>query len=611
MNNAKLNNLLIGCANTSLTPTSFNNKLHSLLDDEFNNVKITQSDAFSVSTTNGWTAISNKKTHACIVGKPHWANKALVQVANEQSHADALIKAYKDYGTNLFKYLSGRFSFALHDSESDKLIIALDKIGQQHLFYSNIGDGIIFGSSANLIKMISGHDYDINPQSIFDYFYFHSVPSPQSIYKNIHKLVGGHYLSFHKGQCEVTQYWQPEFNEAPPSSLADLKAEMLEIVSNSVSQYTDGNNVGAFLSGGLDSSTVAGMLAKNSASQAKTFSIGFNVAGYDETGFARIASKHFDTNHHEYYVTPEDVVSMVPNIAESYDEPFGNSSALPAYFCAKLAKENGISLMLGGDGGDEIFAGNERYAKQNVFELYQKTPNIIRQLLLEPILLGLPGVNNIPLLKKAHSYVSQAKMPLPDRMEAYNFLQRLDVKTMFTDEFLTNADIHEPINLLRETYNSPQNATSLNRMMYLDWKRTLQDNDLVKVNRMCELAGVDVGFPLLSDELIEFSCKIPSDIKLKGQNLRWFFKQSVKGFLPDEIINKSKHGFGLPFGIWTESHPELKALAYDSVNNFKTREIIRPEFIDKVIRMHQSEHAAYYGELVWIIMMLELWMASH
>jgi len=151
----------------------------------------------------------------------------------------------------------------------------------------------------------------------------------------------------------------------------------------------------------------------------------------------------------------------------------------------------------------------------------------------------------------------------------------------------------------------------LNKMMMLDWKRTLHDNDLVKVNRMCELAGVEVVYPLLSDELIEFSCKIPSNIKMKGNKLRWFYKDATKNFLPHEIINKPKQGFGLPFGVWTSTHKGLQELAYSSLHALKARGIFQEEFIDDTIRMHQTVHAKYYGELVWVLMMLELWLASH
>ncbi|MDV3243059.1 MAG: asparagine synthase C-terminal domain-containing protein, partial [Methylocaldum sp.] len=163
----------------------------------------------------------------------------------------------------------------------------------------------------------------------------------------------------------------------------------------------------------------------------------------------------------------------------------------------------------------------------------------------------------------------------------------------------------------RAYYHRPNGASPLNRMLYLDWKITLHDNDLVKVNRMCELAGVEVAYPMLDDAVIELSCRIPSKTKLKANNLRWFYKRAVHGFLPAEIINKSKHGFGLPFGIWLQNHEELKALAYGSIQQLKGRGYFRAEFLDHAIAMHQSVHAAYYGELIWVLMMLEQWFQTH
>ena len=199
---------------------------------------------------------------------------------------------------------------------------------------------------------------------------------------------------------------------------------------------------------------------------------------------------------------------------------------------------------------------------------------------------------------------------MPDRMQDYNFLHRHDVTDIFQGGFLERVDTAEPLQLLRDCYNRPENASTLNRMLYMDWKTTLHDNDLVKVNRMCEMVGVDVCYPLLDQRIVELSCRIPSDSKLKGQQLRWFYKQAMADFLPEQIINKSKHGFGLPFGIWLKDYKPLKELAYDAIHGLKKRDYFKPQFLDHAIDMHQSIHAAYYGELIWILMMLELWFAG-
>jgi asparagine synthase (glutamine-hydrolysing) len=219
-------------------------------------------------------------------------------------------------------------------------------------------------------------------------------------------------------------------------------------------------------------------------------------------------------------------------------------------------------------------------------------------------------VANLKIPFKAKRYIEQAKAPMPDRLQDYNFLHRHDVADIFSNHFLAQIDTTEPLQLLRDCYQRPENASTLNRMLYMDWKTTLHDNDLVKVNRMCEMVGVDVCYPLLDQRIVDLSCRIPSDIKLKGQKLRWFYKQAMADFLPDQIINKSKHGFGLPFGIWLKDHQPLKELAYDAIHGLKKREFFKPEFLDHAIEMHQSIHAAYYGELIWVLMMLELWLVG-
>ncbi|WP_256360678.1 asparagine synthase-related protein [Methylomonas koyamae] len=216
------------------------------------------------------------------------------------------------------------------------------------------------------------------PQSVFDYVYFNHCPSPNTIYRQVKKLEGGQCLRYHNGQIGIERYWQPEFSESD-CDLRQAGLELQQSLIEAVKQRVGAEeNTGAFLSGGLDSSSVAGALARVFPGQAKTFSMGFQVAGYDEIEYANIAVAAYNTRSHTYYVTPEDTVGAVPAIAAYYDEPFGNSSALAAYYCAKLAKESGVNRLLAGDGGDEIFAGNERYAKQMLFEAYHRLPKFMQ-----------------------------------------------------------------------------------------------------------------------------------------------------------------------------------------------------------------------------------------
>jgi len=519
-----------------------------------------------------------------------------------------ILEDYKKRGEHFLEHNSPEQSLIIIDSSQKKLILATDPIGLTSLYYASTKKGLVFGATADSVIAHPEVKSDISAQSVYDYVYFHHCPSPNTIYQQVNKLEGGQVLVYQDGKIQLKHYWTPKFQETMPSSATEMGKELQQKLIDSVARLSVGENeTGAFLSGGLDSSSVAGALSKVYPGKAKTFSMGFPVEGYDEIEFANIAVDHFKTRQTEYYLTPEDTVKAIPDIAAYYDEPFGNSSALAAYYCAKVAKDNGISVILGGDGGDEIFAGNERYAQQLVFDYYQQVPNIIGNS-MEGVLNHLPALlAKQKLFFKAKRYIEQAKIPLPDRLQDYNFLHRHVGSEIFQADFLQQINAEQPLDLLRDTYHRPEQASTLNRMLYMDWKTTLHDNDLVKVNKMCEMAGVTVRYPLLSQEIIDLSCKIPSSDKLQAKQLRKFYKQAMAGFLPEKIINKSKHGFGLPFGVWLKDYQPLKELAYDSINSLKKRPYFNAEFLDHTIKMHQSIHAAYYGELIWILMMLELW----
>jgi len=522
--------------------------------------------------------------------------------------ADKIITDYQQKGFDFLESNPIEQALVIIDPTQKKLLLATDTIGLTHLYYALTNKGLVFGSSADSVVAHPEVKSDISAQSVYDYVYFHHCPSPNTIYQQVKKLEGGQVLIYQDGQIKIKHYWVPEFKETMPASSKEMALDLHQKLVDSVARLSEGeDNTGAFLSGGLDSSSVAGALAKVYPDKAKTFSMGFPVDGYDEIEYANIAVKRFNTRQQEYYLTPEDTVKAIPDIAAYYDEPFGNSSALAAYYCAKVAKDNGISVMLGGDGGDEIFAGNERYAQQLIFDYYNQVPKFISNS-MEGVLNHLPALlAKQKLFFKAKRYIEQASTPLPDRLQDYNFLHRHLGSEIFQSEFLQQIDAERPLELLRQSYHRPQQASALNRMLYMDWKTTLHDNDLVKVNKMCEMAGVTVRYPLLSQEMINLSCNIPSVDKLQAKELRKFYKQAMVGFLPDEILHKSKHGFGLPFGIWLKDYQPLKELAYDSINSLKKRPYFKEEFLDHTIKMHQSIHAGYYGELIWVLMMLELW----
>lgn len=556
----------------------------------------------------GWTLQEGDITCA-IAGNVDWLDYAFADIQLKRDPAHALLQAYRQSGIELLDAIGGRFVFVIWDGKAQTGIIACDRFCQMPLYWAEDDNGgLAFAPTASAVNRLLGSRGTLSEQGIFNYLYFHMVPGPRTVFQGVNKLMAAHALIRQNGVWRPVRYWEPDFREHDDAPLAEAADEMLGLLGSAVTNLAKGADTGAFLSGGLDSSTVSGLLAKHQPNP-KTYSIGFDADGYDEIAFAKLASDRFGTDFKTYYVTPEDVLTALPKIADAYDEPFGNSSALPAYFCARFAASDGRTRLLAGDGGDELFAGNERYQKQSVFERYGVIPGWARRGILEPLVCKL-APESLPLIGKARSYIDQANIPLPDRLQTYNFLNRLGAQNIVHEDLWQAIDTQTPLELDRDLYGHPQGATRLNRMLYLDWHHTLADNDLRKVNRMCQLADIEVEYPMLNDRVVELSTRVSSSRKMRGNRLRDFYKKAVADFLPREIIDKPKHGFGLPFGVWMAEHPGLQELASDNLERMKRRHFVKAGFIDDIVRLHREQHAGYYGEFIWVLIMLELWLTA-
>jgi asparagine synthase (glutamine-hydrolysing) len=543
-----------------------------------------------------------------VLGRVRFAERNLRELSEREGAAAALASLFASAGERAFAGLTGEFLAAIVDEASNSAYIAIDRMGAHSLTYTLSDGAFVFSTSAEAINAHPLAKKEIDPQAIYQYLYFHMVPAPATIYRGQHRLLPGEYVVFAEGNARTVRYWSMRFDESQNAPFADLKDELMSTLREAVREASADVSTGAFLSGGTDSSTMSGLLGEVTGRAARTYSIGFEELGYDEMEYARIAAKHFGTDHHEYYVTPDDVVSAIPQIAAAYDQPFGNSSAVPTLYCARLAKEDGIERLIGGDGGDELFGGNERYAKQYVFSLYERIPAPLRKGLVGPLIRAIPPANGFRLLHKAKSYVEQASIPMPARLETYNLIDRIGREHIFMADFLRTVNSNAPLLHIEEIYHSADAQSLINRMLALDFRITLADNDLLKVTRACALAGVDVTFPMLADEVVSFSAKLAPELKLKGTKLRFFFKEALRGFLPPAIIAKQKHGFGLPFGPWLRRHKPLQEIVAESLASLKGRGIIRPSFIDELTSQHLAAHAGYYGTLIWVLVMLEQWM---
>ena len=551
-----------------------------------------------------------------IEGHPQWSDPELAKFAASRGHGAALARAYRDRGRDLFAVLHGPASIAVLDIAHRRAVVAIDRLGVRPICYATPAKGgLVFGTNADCVRAHPAVPATISNQALFDYLFFARVPAPTTIYEEQRKLLPGQFLWFEDGAATVDWYWQMPYRDEGAINFDALSAEFREIMDRGMGRIlaeSEDAAIGAFLSGGLDSTTVLGVLAGQSSSPASAFSIGFDAEGFDEMRYARLASHHFGAKQHEYYATPEDILAVAPVIAETYDEPFGNASAVPVYLCARLAKENGVDILLAGDGGDEIFAGNERYGRQKIYAAYEKIPLALRRGAIEP-LAGIGAEWDPMPLRKLRSYLRRAKMPMPDRLESDNFFLDADLARVCFPEVLEGVDPHHPLETMRDVYSRAPSASMVNRMLFLDLHGTLADDDLRKVCRMSERAGVDVRYPMLDEELAEFAARLPPRLKLKRLVLRYFFKRALRDFLPRQTITKSKHGFGLPFGQWLMEHKMLQEMFHDSMASLGHRALFQPAFLDEIVGLQRDGrgHPGYHGPLMWVLMMLELWLQSH
>lgn len=567
----------------------------------------------------GWTGRSDLDVEgglwAAIEGFPRWTSPELAGLAAERGHGAALREAYRRHGADLFRHLAGPFSLAVIEPDSGRALLAVDRFGAHAMYYARLpGGALAFGSTADAVRAHPAVGATISAQEIYDYLFFYVCPAPKTVYREQRKLLPAQYLQLDNGQVRTAFYWRMPYGTERAAEPAGAPGELESLIERSVRQAIEDENpdqIGAFLSGGLDSSTLVGLLARSSGGRPKTFTVRFEHDAYDESGYARAAARHFGTDHHEYTLTPKDVLDLVPKIAETYDEPFGNSSAVPAYYCARMASEHGVGLMLAGDGGDELFAGNARYVEQMIFDLYRRVPAAVRSYVIEPGVFGVPFADRMRLVRRARNYITRARMPMPDRLEDHNLWLSVPLDEVFEDPPLREIDPDEPLELRREVYRRAGSASLLQCMMHLDLTAALADNDLRKVNRMCGLAGVRVRYPFLSEDVAEFSARVPASLLIKRLKIRDFYKRELRHFLPAETLSKRKHGFGMPFSEWLKEDPGLRDLAHDSLLAFKRRHCMKAAFIDRVIAGHRAASQAVYDEIVWDIMMLELWWQAH
>ena len=527
---------------------------------------------------------------------------------------ETLSDRYRTKGDEFLKDVSGGFRLALWDAEKRKLLIAVDPFATRPVYYSCVNDVLVFAPRISCFAGLPGISREIDLNVVYFYLNHSFVPAPFTIYRDIRRLEPGQYLSWQDGRLSVCQYWDIQYDEDPSLSVEAAADLVRSTVEQSVRSYIGAQAcrtraVGAFLSGGTDSSTLVGLMTKATGDRIKTFSVGFAEERYNEIEYARIAVSRYNAEAHEYFVSPDEALKALPLIAARFDEPFGNSSAIPTYFCLRAAMDAGVEVMFAGDGGDELFGGNDRYLYEKYFLPFDMLPGSLRDL-SRRVAARLPDVYP---LGKISRYIERAGEPNPKRFFHYQLFLGEHDDECFTDDFTRSIDPNFLLQMPRFHYQKAIGAAPLNRLLYMDLKMCIADNDLFKVNRMAEALGVRVSYPYLDRALAELTGRIPAGFKLKGFQKRYIFKKAFENLLPQEILRKKKHGFGLPVARWLRSHAGFRGLARSLLldNSALQRGYFRRNALEDLLHKHDAEKSDFYGTFIWNLMMLELWHRDH
>ena len=520
------------------------------------------------------------------------------------SDTETIIRAFDEYGADCVQLLRGMFAFAIWDEREQSLFLARDRVGKKPLFYTVTKDGeFVFGSELKVLLTHGGVSRDIDPGALDAYLTFGYVPEELCIFKGVRKLEPGHFLIYKDGEIRTEKYWDFDYSQeklidAEDVIAGDLLGHLREAVEVRLISEVP---LGAFLSGGVDSSAIVGLMSQVMDQPVKTFSIGFNEDSFNELKYARVAADHFETDHHEFIVTP-DLVNVVDDLVWHFDEPFADSSALPTYMVSKLAREH-VTVILSGDGGDELFAGYTRYVTDRSRSGLGRLPQAIRKNLIRPLSAvvphNAPGKNylfNISLDDAGRYIDSISHFNEPGKTKLYSD----GIKNKMNGSFTLGEKLY------RQIAGGSASDDPIDNLLYLDSKTYLPSDILTKVDRMSMASSLEARSPLLDHKLIEYVTRIPSHLKLKGSETKYIFKKAITGLVPHEILHREKQGFGVPVNEWI--NVQLRDRIRDDLSDQRTRE--RGYFDAKYIGILLDEHARGrrdHSHALWTLWMLELW----
>ena len=524
------------------------------------------------------------------------------------SDTEAILHAYEQYGADCPKHLRGMFAFAIWDEAREELFLARDRVGKKPLLYAHIGDQLIFGSEFTALLLHPDITREVAPEAIHYYLSFMCVPAPLTAYRQIKKLEPGCSLTFTRdGRVQIQRYWQPDFTGKVKLTEEEAGERAVELLRDAVRVRLMAEvPLGAFLSGGIDSSTVVALMSEASSEPVKTFSIGFEEQDFSELHHARRIAAHVGADHHEFIVRP-DALEVLPTLVEHYGEPYADSSAIPTYYVARETRRH-VTVALNGDGGDECFAGYERYAAMRLAETYRRLPGRLRAGVIEQAVGLLPSSElRRSRVRDAQRFLRAASLPTVERYARWvSVLDRGAKDELYADEFRRQLNGHDAAALLAPWFARVNGAGVVDAALLTDTMTYLPNDLLVKVDIATMAVSLEARSPFLDHHVIEFAASLPEKYKLRGLTTKYLLKRVLRKLLPADILDRRKMGFGVPITHWLrgELAPFLRATLLSERS--LRRGLFKPERVAHMVAEH-TEGRRDYAHQLWTLMMLELW----
>jgi asparagine synthase (glutamine-hydrolysing) len=523
------------------------------------------------------------------------------------SDTETIVHLYEDLGLECFEHLNGMFSIAIWDSKRERLVLARDRLGKKPLYYTQIGDQLFFASELKCLMQVPGVSRAIDPGAIDLYLTYQYIPHPHSIYKGIHKLPPGYMATYEQSRLEISKFWKVDWKREEPTDLESASQQLRSLLSDSIRlRLRSDVPLGAFLSGGIDSSLVVALAQRELEQPIRTFSIGFSEADFDETQYAKKVAEHVGTRHERFEVRP-DALDIVDKIVNQYDEPFSDSSAVPTWYLSELTSQH-VTVALSGDGGDELFGGYERYRALLLSQRLQRYVPL--QWIQQSGLLGwLPDSNaRQSLFRRVRRFCEALGQPPVERymnwIQAFGERQRLE---LYHESFIEQLPDRNPISFMRNAWSNAGKRDLLSCASTSDLQTYMPCDLMTKVDIASMAHSLEVRCPMLDYRLVEWAAALPSSLKLRGKQGKYLLRHAFYDLLPREIWHRPKMGFGVPIAKWFRT--SLRDRTYDALLSPEARchTIFRPEVIRKLVDEHMSGKTNHCYRL-WNLLMLELWM---